>query len=66
MTFYDVKGRGHSENELIYVGTGVMKYIRVWTCNESQVLVPDPESKQIIDDIVKITGTYSTFGKMFA
>ena len=26
MTFYDVKGRGRSKNEPIYVGTGVMKY----------------------------------------
>ena len=27
MTFYDIKGRGRSKNEPIYVGTGVMKYV---------------------------------------
>jgi nitrogen regulatory protein PII len=34
MTFYDIKGRGHSKNEPIYVGTGLMKYVRVWVWNK--------------------------------
>jgi nitrogen regulatory protein P-II 1 len=66
ITFYDIKGRGRSKNEPIYVGTGVMKYIPEFgLATKVEVLVPDPESKQIIDDIVKITSTYSTSGKIF-
>ena len=66
MTFYDVKGRGRSKNEPIYVGTGVMKYIPEFgLATKVEVLVPDPESKQIIDDILRITNRSSTSGKIF-
>jgi nitrogen regulatory protein P-II 1 len=66
MTFYDVKGRGRSKNEPIYVGTGVMKYIPEFgLATKVEVLVPDPQSKQIIDDIVNITNVDSSSGKIF-
>ena len=66
MTFYDIKGRGRSKNEPIYVGTGVMKYIPEFgLATKVEVLVPDPQSKQIIDDIVNITSVDSSSGKIF-
>ena len=66
MTFYDVKGRGRSKNEPIYIGTGVMKYVPEFgLATKVEVLVPDQESKHIIDDIVKITTVGSTSGKIF-
>jgi nitrogen regulatory protein P-II 1 len=66
MTFYDVKGRGRSKNEPIYVGTGVMKYIPEFgLATKVEVLVPDLQSKQIIDDIVNITSVDSSSGKIF-
>jgi nitrogen regulatory protein P-II 1 len=66
MTFYDVKGRGRSKNEPVYVGTGVMKYIPEFgLATKVEVLVPDPQSKQIIDDIVNITSVDSSSGKIF-
>jgi nitrogen regulatory protein P-II 1 len=43
MTFYDIKGRGRSKNEPIYVGTGVMKYPSLdlqrksCTCSRSRI-----------------------------
>ena len=66
MTFYDVKGRGRSKNEPIYIGTGVMKYIPEFgLATKVEVLVPNQKSKHIIDDIVKITSIGSTSGKIF-
>jgi nitrogen regulatory protein P-II 1 len=67
MTFYDVKGRGHSENELIYVGTGVMKYVPEFGHGTKvEVLVSDSQASQIIDDILKVISTGSASdGKLF-
>ena len=49
-----------------YLQVGVMKYIPEFgLATKVEVLVPDQESKDIIDDIVKITGIGSTSGKIF-
>jgi len=67
MTFYDIKGRGHSKNESEHVGTGVMEYVPEfgpWT--KVEVVVSDPQAKQIIDDILKVISTGSASdGKIF-
>jgi nitrogen regulatory protein P-II 1 len=48
MTFYDIKGRGRSKNEPIYVGTGVMKYVPEFGFGTKvEVLVSDSQAKQI-------------------
>ena len=67
MTFYDIKGRGRSKNEPIYVGTGVMKYVPEFGLGTKvEVLVSDSQAKQIIDDILNIISTGSAYdGKIF-
>ena len=66
LTFYDIKGRGRSKNEPVYVGTGVMKYVPEFEPGTKvEVLVSDSQAKQIIDDIVKITNIDSSSGKIF-
>ena len=67
MTFYDIKGRGRSKNEPIYVGTGVMKYVPEFESRTKvEVLVSDSQANQIIDDILKIISTGSASdGKIF-
>jgi nitrogen regulatory protein P-II 1 len=67
MTFYDIKGRGRSKNEPIYVGTGVMKYVPEFESRTKvEVLVSDSQANQIIDDILKVISTGSASdGKIF-
>jgi nitrogen regulatory protein P-II 1 len=67
MTFYDIKGRGRSKNEPVYVGTGVMKYVPEFgPGTKVEVLVSDSQAKQIIDDILNIDSTGSAYdGKIF-
>ena len=67
MTFYDIKGRGRSKNEPIYVGTGVMKYVPEFGHGTKvEVLVSDSQASQIIDDILKVISTGSASdGKLF-
>jgi nitrogen regulatory protein P-II 1 len=67
MTFYDVKGRGRSKNEPIYVGTGVMKYVPEFgPATKVEVLVSDLEAKKIIHDILNVVSTGSASdGKIF-
>ena len=67
LSFYDIKGRGRSKNEPVYVGTGVMKYVPEFEPGTKvEVLVSDSQAKQIIDDILNIVSTGSAFdGKIF-
>jgi nitrogen regulatory protein P-II 1 len=67
MTFYDIKGRGRSKNEPVYVGTGVMKYVPEFgPGTKVEVLVSDSQANQIIDDILNIISTNSAYdGKIF-
>jgi nitrogen regulatory protein P-II 1 len=67
MTFYDIKGRGRSKNEPVYVGTGVMKYVPEFgPGTKIEVLVSDSQANQIIDDILETVSTGSASdGKIF-
>ena len=60
MTFYDIKGRGHSKYEPVDVGRGVRRYVPEfgsWT--KVEILVTDSQAKQIIDDILEVISTGS-------
>jgi nitrogen regulatory protein P-II 1 len=60
MTFYDIKGRGHSKYEPVDVGRGIRRYIpefASWT--QIEVLVADSQAKKIIGDILNVIGTHS-------
>jgi nitrogen regulatory protein P-II 1 len=67
MTFYEIKGRGRSKYEPEHVGTGVMEYVPEfgrWI--KVEVLIPNSQTKQIIDDILKVLSTGSAYdGKIF-
>ena len=67
LTFYDVKGRGHSKYEPEHVGTGVMEYVPDfghWT--KVEVLVADSQVKPIIDDLLQtISRGLPSDGKIF-
>jgi nitrogen regulatory protein P-II 1 len=67
MTFYDIKGRGHSKYEPVDVGRGIRRYIpefASWT--KIEVLVADSQAKKIIGDILNVISTYSASdGKIF-
>jgi nitrogen regulatory protein P-II 1 len=67
MTFYEIKGRGHSKYESEYVGTGVMEYtpeFGYWT--KIEVIVTDSQVKQITEDLLQtISRGSSSDGKIF-
>jgi nitrogen regulatory protein PII len=67
LTFYDIKGRGHSKYEPEHIGTGVMEYVPEfghWT--KIEVLVADSKVKQIIDDLLQTISSGSpSDGKIF-
>ena len=67
MTFYDIKGRGHSKYEAVDVGRGIRRYVpefASWT--KIEVLVADSEAKKIVCDILNVIDTHSASdGKIF-
>jgi nitrogen regulatory protein P-II 1 len=67
LTFYDVKGRGHSKYEPEHVGTGVMEYkpdFGHWI--KIELLVADSQVKPIIDDLLQMISSGSpSDGKIF-
>jgi nitrogen regulatory protein P-II 1 len=67
MTFYDIKGRGHSKYEPIDVGRGIRRHIpefASWT--KIEVVVGDSQAKKIIGDILNVISTHSASdGKIF-
>ncbi len=67
MTFYDIKGRGHSKYEPVDVGRGIRRYIPEFgTCTKIEVVVANSQAKKIVEDILIITSTHSSSdGKIF-
>jgi nitrogen regulatory protein P-II 1 len=67
MTFYDIKGRGHSKYEPIDVGRGIRRYVPEfgsWT--KIEVLVANSKAKKVVGDILNVVGTHSASdGKIF-
>jgi nitrogen regulatory protein P-II 1 len=67
MTFYDIKGRGHSKYEPVDVGRGIRRYIPEFgTWTKIEVLVANSQAKKIVEDILNIISTHSSSdGKIF-
>jgi nitrogen regulatory protein P-II 1 len=67
MTFYDIRGRGHSKYEPVDVGRGVCRYVPEFgTWTKIEILVSDSQAKKIIDDILGVISTGSASdGKIF-
>jgi nitrogen regulatory protein P-II 1 len=67
MTFYDIKGRGHSKYEPVDVGRGIRRYVPEfgsWT--KIEVLVVNSKAKKVVGDILNVVGTHSASeGKIF-
>ena len=52
LTFYDIKGRGHSRQEPVAVGRGVMRYVPEFGSRmKVEVLVSNDKVKPLINDI---------------
>ena len=59
MTFYDIKGRGHSKYEPVDVGRGIRRYIPEFgTCSKIEVVVANSQAKKIVEDILIIISTH--------
>lgn len=67
MTFYDIRGRGHSKYEPVDVGRGMRRYVPEFgTWTKIEILVSDSQANKIIDDILEVISTGSAFdGKIF-
>jgi nitrogen regulatory protein P-II 1 len=61
MTFYDIKGRGHSKYEPVDVGRGIRRYIPEFgTWTKIEVVVANSQAKKIVEDILIIIRTKKT------
>jgi nitrogen regulatory protein P-II 1 len=67
MTFYDIKGRGHSKYEPVDVGRGIRRYVPEfgsWT--KIEVIVANSQANKVVGDILHVVGTHSASdGKIF-
>ena len=67
MSFFDIKGRGRTQQQPVKVGRGVTTYIPEFGFQTKvEVLVPDPIANRIIEDVLNTLGTgTSAIGKIF-
>jgi nitrogen regulatory protein P-II 1 len=67
LTFYDIKGRGRSRQEIVAVGRGVMRYVPEFGSRmKVELLVSNDKVKPLINDIfAKISTGSVSDGKIF-
>jgi nitrogen regulatory protein P-II 1 len=70
MMFYDIKGRGRAKREAPVITAYVYNYGKKYvpefgSRTKVDVMVSDPLSKQIVDELVKNLSTGSADGKIF-